>query len=180
MSNKIKEARKRKLKLEKLRRKDSSKLQRMHTNQQERSKQKLEKPQEKQIFNGENIYTPTTADSKRTHFVMPGTAVQPNYNVVNPYAGSHNLQPVPVTYDPASYGVEYDSHVQIPPQRLSPGRLRRDSSRTSRRSSSKRLGNRPKDRRDSSRRTRTDSRKVLPHQMVNESESDLLGEKNRY
>ena len=42
-------------------------------------------------------------------FVMPGVAVQPNYINVNPYAGNHNYQPVPVVYDPAMYGVQYET-----------------------------------------------------------------------
>ena len=78
----------------------------------------LQKQQEKNMHN--QLYTNQTNYSNNTEFqpsnnqfIMPGTAVQPTYQIVNPYAGNHNYSPVPVVYDPSSYGVQYDSNTNF-------------------------------------------------------------------
>lgn len=71
------------------------------------------------------LYMNQTNYSNNTHyqpannqFIMPGTAVQPTYQIVNPYAGNHNYSPVPVVYDPSSYGVQYDQNTNF---QITPG-----------------------------------------------------------
>ena len=49
----------------------------------------------------------------QNQFIMPGTAVQPTYQVINPFAGNHNYQPVPVVYEPSIYGVQYDNAIPV-------------------------------------------------------------------
>ena len=62
------------------------------------------------MFANQNNYTvDTNFNQEQQQFIMPGAAVQPTYQVVNPFAGNHNYQPVPVVYDPSVYGVQYDA-----------------------------------------------------------------------
>ena len=80
--------------------------------------EKLQKEQEKnmqnQLYMNQTNYTNNTQyQPGNNQFIMPGTAVQPTYQVVNPYAGNHNYSPVPVVYDPSTYGVQYDQNTQI-------------------------------------------------------------------
>uniref|UniRef100_A0A7S3K969 Uncharacterized protein n=1 Tax=Euplotes crassus TaxID=5936 RepID=A0A7S3K969_EUPCR len=132
MSNRLKEARKRRLELEKKQRQEASKLQKLQKDQEERA----ERQYNAQI-SSQYSTTPTKLSTQASHpqFIMPGSALQPTYNIVNPYAGNHNPHPVPVTYDPAMYGVQYDANVQIPPQRLQTPYTNRPNRRESQNSS---------------------------------------------
>jgi hypothetical protein len=68
--------------------------------------EQLQREQEERM--AQQMYTPTTNYYGQPQFVMPGVAVQPNYQIVSPYAGNHNYQAVPVMYDPTMYGIEYE------------------------------------------------------------------------
>eukprot|EP00344_Euplotes_crassus_P005677 CAMPEP_0197017542 /NCGR_PEP_ID=MMETSP1380-20130617/79603_1 /TAXON_ID=5936 /ORGANISM="Euplotes crassus, Strain CT5" /LENGTH=138 /DNA_ID=CAMNT_0042444659 /DNA_START=419 /DNA_END=835 /DNA_ORIENTATION=- len=97
-----------KLELDKKQKEEASKLEKLQKRQEELK--------ENQLFIDQTDYS--VNPQPQAQFVMPGTAVQPTYQVVNPYAGNHNYQPVPVFYDPAAYGVKYDENWQTPEQNM--------------------------------------------------------------
>ncbi|CAI2375172.1 unnamed protein product [Moneuplotes crassus] len=97
-----------KLELDKKQKEEASKLEKLQKRQEELK--------ENQLFIDQTDYS--VNPQPQAQFVMPGTAVQPTYQVVNPFAGNHNYQPVPVVYDPASYGVQYNENLQTPEQNM--------------------------------------------------------------
>ena len=80
--------------------------------------EKLQREQEEQmnnqLYQNQTNYSVNPAPiAPQNQFVMPGTAVQPTYQSVNPYAGNHNYQAVPVIYDPSQYGIQYDNQLPV-------------------------------------------------------------------
>ena len=83
----------------------------------EKLQMKHEENMRNQLYMNQTDYTVENQPQQpQNQFIMPGAAVQPTYQVVNPFAGNHNYQPVPVVYDPSIYGVQYDN--AIPPQHM--------------------------------------------------------------
>ncbi|CAI2377104.1 unnamed protein product [Moneuplotes crassus] len=78
--------------------------------------EKLQKEQEDLTGFQNDISYNSHGESQQPQFIMPGTAIQPTYKIVNPYSGSHNPHPTPIIYDPSTYGVQYDTHIQLPQQ----------------------------------------------------------------
>lgn len=100
----------RKEELERKQKEEASRLEKLQKEQEERMKN--------QLFMNQTEMALAPQPQPQAQFIMPGTAVQPTYQVVNPYAGNHNYQPVPVVYEPATYGVQYDENWQTPEQNL--------------------------------------------------------------
>ncbi|CAI2380116.1 unnamed protein product [Moneuplotes crassus] len=108
LRDKVRLEKKRKEELERRQKEEASRLEKLQKQQEEQMKN--------QLFINQTDYSITP--QPQAQFVMPGTAVQPTYQITNPYAGNHNYQPVPVVYDPAVYGVQYDENWQVPDQNL--------------------------------------------------------------
>ncbi|CAI2377451.1 unnamed protein product [Moneuplotes crassus] len=105
-----------KRRMEKIRKDEMEKRQKEEASRLEKLQKEQEEQMKNQLFMNQTDYSANP--QPQAQFVMPGTAVQPTYQVVNPYAGNHNYQPVPVFYDPAAYGVQYDENWQTPEQNM--------------------------------------------------------------
>ncbi|CAI2378636.1 unnamed protein product [Moneuplotes crassus] len=96
--------------LEKQQKEEASKLQKLQ--------QEQEKKMKDQLYMNQVDYSSDLEPNNQ--FVVPGVAVQPSYNIVNPYYRSHDPEPVPLIYYPAAYGLTYDNNEATGPHKMMP------------------------------------------------------------
>lgn len=81
---------------------EASKLEKMQLEMEEKTQASL-------YADNQSTYSIAPNNPNQQNFVIvPGAPVQPSYPDINPYAGHHNTNIVPVVYNPSDYGVTYD------------------------------------------------------------------------